>query len=347
MKLAITADVHLAAYRDTPERYHALEDIAHQAEVEAVEVLLICGDLFDRDFANYADFEQLCNAFPALQFWVLPGNHDAGLSSRALSGRNIRVFEKPEMVDAGRQMLLIPYEQSCELGEKIAGYAGSLSAGKWVLFSHGDYLQGNSVQHASETGRYMPLARADLERYRPVRAFLGHIHAAADGEVCYPGSPCGLDISETGPRRFLVYDTATNTLSGRTVNTDVLYDSLEFTILPVGDEESYIQDTLRLWLATRRLTEYKEKARLRVRVTGYSRNRSALLQVIEKELTGYRMYHDESVDISGVAVTADYQKIDIAEKTRSAVMEMVLPASPDEPDHDMVLQKALQVIFGG
>ena len=42
MKLAITADVHLRSFEETPERYLALEDIFKQAKAEKAETVLIC-----------------------------------------------------------------------------------------------------------------------------------------------------------------------------------------------------------------------------------------------------------------------------------------------------------------
>ena len=36
--------------------------------------------------------------------------------------------------------------------------------------------------------------------------------------VTYPGSPQGLDISETGKRRFIIYDTKTDEISAFKVN---------------------------------------------------------------------------------------------------------------------------------
>jgi hypothetical protein len=43
MKIAITADVHLSTYKETPERYHALEDILRQSISENVDALFACG----------------------------------------------------------------------------------------------------------------------------------------------------------------------------------------------------------------------------------------------------------------------------------------------------------------
>lgn len=89
MKIAITADVHLSSYKETPERYHALRDILQQAVSASLDAVLICGDLFHQNFNNYKDFEKLANDFQKMEIWILPGNHDAKVSSRSLTGKNL------------------------------------------------------------------------------------------------------------------------------------------------------------------------------------------------------------------------------------------------------------------
>jgi len=58
MKVAITADVHLRTKEGYPERYNALRDILNQIQVEHINFLFIAGDLFDKEFHDYSDFEK-------------------------------------------------------------------------------------------------------------------------------------------------------------------------------------------------------------------------------------------------------------------------------------------------
>jgi DNA repair exonuclease SbcCD nuclease subunit len=350
VKLAITADVHLKTEKEVPERYNALRDILRQCAAEGITTLVICGDLFDHDFSNYADFEKLCAAHAGIQFWLLPGNHDAGLSSRNLTGKNIEVFSQAATREVdGRQLLFLPYKPDSQMGEQLAEFSDRLAAGKWVLFSHGDYLQGRHTAHESEEGSYMPLTRDDLQRYHLSRVFLGHIHAASESDagVIYPGSPCGLDISETGSRHYYIYDTGSGNHVSRQVQTDVVYGSLALMVLPVDDEAARAASEVKNWLVTSGLAEQKKKACLRVKVAGYCRDRSALLKAVEDELAGYRKYDSTGVDISELSTTIDPQRSDIAEKARAEISAMGLVDGPNEPDVNQVLQQALKVIFEG
>ena len=59
MRISVTADVHLRTRAEHSERYNALENIFEQTITEGIENLLIAGDLFDKDFRSYSEFEEL------------------------------------------------------------------------------------------------------------------------------------------------------------------------------------------------------------------------------------------------------------------------------------------------
>lgn len=83
MRIAITADNHLADKNKYPERYAALEDILRQVKAEKVKNLFVAGDLFDKEFRNYKEFEALCKKYLQVQLHIVPGNHDIGISEKA------------------------------------------------------------------------------------------------------------------------------------------------------------------------------------------------------------------------------------------------------------------------
>ena len=346
MKLAITADVHLRSFEETPERYLALEDILKQAKAEKAETVLICGDLFDANFSNYTDFEKLTKAFPDMQIWIIPGNHDIRLSSRSLAGKNIRIFEKPELIGDGLKFLLVPYMAGKTMGEVIANHASELDAREWVLCGHGDWLEGRRNPNPHEPGTYMPLTRSDLDQYQPAHVFLGHIHAMQDEPIHYPGSPCGLDITETGQRRFLLFDTETNVVESKPVETKVTYQDCTLTILPVEDEAAYVHDLAEefkeRWIADQ---PNLKKTLVRIKVQGVTQDISALKKVLQEEFKGCKFYKDEGFDTDDLRVSLDQNLIRIAESVQEKIDALPLPASPDEPDHEQVLLRSLALIF--
>ena len=59
MKIAITADLHLAPRKEHPERYRALENIFEQIETEPIQHLAVAGDLFHADLQDSSESEAL------------------------------------------------------------------------------------------------------------------------------------------------------------------------------------------------------------------------------------------------------------------------------------------------
>ena len=141
MKIAITADVHL---RDGhPERYNALENICEQSVARNVEHLIIAGDLFDQETGNYSEFESLCGAYSKLQFHIIPGNHDPGISSKNVTGKNIHVYTRPIFQEIGSaRFLLVPYEEGKSMGEGVASVRNMIGGEPWILVGHGDFYGG-------------------------------------------------------------------------------------------------------------------------------------------------------------------------------------------------------------
>lgn len=348
MKIAITADAHLRSYKETPERYHALKDILQQAVTSFLDAVLISGDLFDKDFNNYSDFEKLANEFPNLNIWILPGNHDSGVSSRSLVGKNLRIFEKVEVIKDDISFLLVPYQSETTLGEVIARHMEFLTPKRWALFGHGDWLDGIRTPNPLEPGTYMSLTRNDLDRYQPARTFLGHIHARLDGPIYYPGSPCGIDITETGQRSFLVFDSDTCNVERRSIHTDVIYHIANILILPVEDETTYLHKIISAekdkWKVN---NDDIARTKIRVKIRGYTKNKSALNAFLLDEFKGFAFYKDEALDIGQVTSTFDLNKIKIAENVKEKIENLKLNPSPDEPDRDQILMESLKLIFEG
>lgn len=346
MKIAITADAHLTSYKETPERYHALKDIFEQAVSTSLDVVLISGDLFNKDFNNYSDFEKLANEFPRLNIWILPGNHDSGISSRSLVGKNLRIFEKVEIIKDDISFLMVPYQPGTTMGELIARQMEFLSPKQWALFGHGDWLEGIRTPNPLEPGTYMSLTRADLDRYQPIKVFLGHIHGKSDSPIYYPGSPCGIDITETGKRSFLIFDSNTGNVERRPVHTDVIFHIANLLIMPVEDEAAYIHKIVSVekdkWKVNH---DDIFRTKIRVKAQGYTKDKSVLNALLMDEFNGFSFYKDEAPDIGQVSMTVDLNKIKIAEQVKEKIEHMELNPSSDEPDKEQILIESLKLIF--
>lgn len=351
MRIAITADLHLTSRERHPHRFETLENILPLMKAEGIETLIIAGDLFDASRRDYSDFEQLCakEQYRDLQLLIIPGNHDPGINNRRIAAENVRVIDVPTLHDLeDRQFLFLPYEQGKTMGEALAQMAPDLRADHWVLIAHGDWAQGLWQPNPTEPGVYMPLTRRDIELYRPARVFLGHIHKPMDAPpVHYVGSPCGLDITEQGRRRCLLYDTDSNDLQPLAHETPVLYFDETFVILPVADEAAYLREQIasriRMWALT---PEEKARAQVRVKIVGYSADRAALRPTLREAFDGFRFYEDSQPNIDDVLYSDDLERHYIAEQVRAEVEQVALPDGVDAPGSDEVLLEALRIIYG-
>jgi exonuclease SbcD len=353
MKVALTSDLHLTDPSRHPERYDALQNILCQTMEEGAQTLVIAGDLFDSTVQNFRAFEETCGGERSaeLDIFVIPGNHDAQLRQTAVAMKNIHVIEEPEVryLDPdGLPFLFLPYKDGTSMGERIEPFSAQLTAFQWVLVSHGDWLESRQEINPFEYGVFMPLTRQDIQRYQPLKVFLGHIHKPYISErICYMGSPCGLDISECGLRRFLLFDTESQTYDERYVNTRHIYFDEVCIVLPVEDEEKYIQEwaqnTIQAWGIR---PEHIECVQVRVRARGYTADRQRLGAILKKCFSDFRFYQDKDPDVSEVRLAGDLERNYISNKVREVLKELEWSDSLDEPNQDEILLAALQTIYG-
>ncbi len=348
MKIAITADVHLRTRESHPERYNALENILVQIESEHINTLFIAGDLFDKDFHNYSDFETLCKKHPSIQIYILPGNHDPDISEKKIAGENIHIYTEPAVKAFNDSVFLfIPYKEKTKMGENIAEYESDLKGKKWVLVSHGDYYGGLKELNPLEPGTYMPFSRMDKERFSPEVVLLGHIHKACQQEnVYYAGSPCGMDINETGKRRFLIYDTDGSDITPMIVATDFFYFNETFVNVPMENEIALLRREI-----DKRIQSWEiepsdhSKIRVRVDVRGYAMDRSAILAVVKETFDDFTYYNGEGPCIDRLSTSSDRQLNAIAGRAIELINELDWDFGGGEPAVEQVIESALSAIY--
>lgn len=353
MKIAITADLHLTTRKDHPERFQALENILQQMTKHKIDTIIIAGDLFDVESRNYAELDALCKheKYKNIQFYIIPGNHDARIKSAMFAAENVTIFSEPKIHTfdtTGLPFLFLPYEKDKTMGDEIASSISELPSHEWILIGHGDWVEGMRDSNPLEPGVYMPLTRTDIESYRPLQVVLGHIHKPTDTETLhYPGSPSPLDITETGKRGFLVADTETGTVQPQTLESVIIYFDESFFVLPLEDENAYlksqIESRIKIWNLTE---EQKARVQIRVKVRGYTTNKQALAQVLRQGLVGFRFYKDEDPDLSDVFISADTERAEIANRVAKVIDNLERAQGEQQPKKEQILLEALHVIYG-
>ncbi|MFQ5650076.1 MAG: exonuclease SbcCD subunit D [bacterium] len=353
MKIAITADLHLTTQKKNPDRFHALQAILERLVQSAVRVLILAGDTFDESSRNYAEFERVCQQpeFRHIRLLLIPGNHDHDLDANALAAENVEVITegRTEMFSRdGLPFLLLPYVPAKTMGEEIARHAGGLPTNRWVLVGHGDWTAGMHEPDPVEPGTYMPLTRVDIEKFKPRLVVLGHIHKPTDSNrVIYPGSPCGLDIRETGRRRFVLIDADSGDVQLQAVTSDFIYFNEAFVVVPGEHELEYVTGQIEKCIGNWSLADSEiDKVRIQVKFSGYTSNKRALLDTVQQSLQKFHFYKDGEPDLSEVFVADDPNRAEIARRVSERIERMNLAPFHRPPTKAAILLQALHAIYG-
>ncbi len=353
MKIAITADIHLTSREKNPERFHGLENILDKLIEQNIGILIIAGDLFDASCKSPGEFEELIvkKKYAEIMIYIIPGNHDPLVSEGTFTLKNITYISKPVKLELDENLpfVFLPYKNSSSVGETLATNVFSLDSNSWYLVSHGDWLSGSPLRNDYENGLYMPLSSRDLLLYKPRKAFLGHIHIPTDSAIVhYPGSPCGLDPTESGFRSFLVFDSLSGKTSRVRVDSDFIFFNEAITIIPLNDEESYLRNLLEFKINNWDLNEENRmKARVRIVARGYSTDREKIVKVILDILKGYTLVDQNQPDVTKVNISTDTMRAQIAQSVQRDAQLLEFRQHPDEPTQDDIVLSAMSTIYGG
>ncbi|GAB3354867.1 DNA repair exonuclease [Giesbergeria giesbergeri] len=227
MKFIHAADIHLdsplrglSAYPDAPaERLRtatrdALEQLVSRAMDEAVDFMVIAGDLYDGDWRDFNTGLFLVRQMGRLRqagidVYLLYGNHDADseITKRLELPDNVHVFSSSKA-----QTLRIPplqvalhgrsFKQAATTENLAASYPPPVPGWFNIGVLH-TALEG-STSHAS----YAPCSVAELDAKGYQYWALGHVHTqwVRQGEptIAFPGNLQGRHIRETGPHGALL-----------------------------------------------------------------------------------------------------------------------------------------------
>lgn len=267
MKFIHAADIHLdsplsglAAYKDAPADLlrtvtrDAFTKLVDEAIEEAVDFMVIAGDLYDGSWKDYNTGHFFCREMGRLNIAGIPvyllfGNHDADseMTKRLTLPRNVHQFESRKANTFLIEDLKVAlhgrsYKDAATVENLAASYpapvAGWLNIG--VLHTA---LEGNS-EHAN----YAPCSLAELNAKSYQYWALGHVHEHAILQkspwVVFPGNLQGRHIRETGERGAIIV-TADET--GIQSVERLLVDVLRWHMVDVdASDANTLEDVVRL-----------------------------------------------------------------------------------------------------
>lgn len=202
----------------------AFDNLVSQALAEAVDFVIIAGDLFDGDWKDMGTGLYFARAMGRLNqaripVFLLAGNHDAAsvLSRTIPWPENVRSFasRKPEthLVEG---LGVAVHGQSFANAAVVDNLAGAYPQALPHIFNIG-------VLHTALGGRpghfgYAPCSLDDLRGRGYDYWALGHVHAQEivnrDPYVVFPGNIQGRNIRETGPKGALIVEVADRQVVG-------------------------------------------------------------------------------------------------------------------------------------
>lgn len=352
MEIAITADIHLKTKAETPERYNALENILKELKQREIYELIIAGDTFDKDFSNYHDFSSLCGKYTDIHITIIPGNHDPEIEKKFFTADNLEIIDKPLIKKmGGLDVLFLPYNSSKTMDEVLTDYFyNNNKPDRWLLLGHGDYITVSRQINPYEPGFYMPISSKTIDKFNPLNVILGHIHKSSElGRVIYPGSPFGLNITETGKRKFIIYDTKTNNIEKAFIQTDIIYLIESILTYPIDDEtvslKGRIDQIIENWGFTK---EELSKVKLRLIIKGFTKDLNGLKYIISNQLEerGVSLYDAEGLDLSSIKVMKDIdeERITLLDKVKGKIDDIQLQSV--ETSKDKIIEKTMELIFG-
>jgi len=221
MKILHTADLHLIEYGD--ERWKTLEKLLKIGKKNRIDVLVISGDLFDKDIKAESLRIQIREVFTDKGFKILiiPGNHDSiVLKEEGLDfGKDAFILtEKPFELNEVR-FIGLPYEatEGERLTTKIKSLKKQLKNDRTnILLYHGELLDiffsRNDFGEEGES-RYMPVKLSYFKDLNINYVLAGHFHTRFDMRLIepgkyfvYPGSPVSITRREIGQRYVNLFE---------------------------------------------------------------------------------------------------------------------------------------------
>jgi len=220
VKILHTADIHLREYKD--ERWEALEQIVEVGKRNQVDILTICGDLFDKDIDAENLRPKIREIFSNIPFKVLiiPGNHDADSYKGGMYfGEDVFILTGSPFEYGDVRIIGMPFEpiQGQNLLGKIRALKEALTPDKKnILLCHGELLDvffSGADFGAEGEERYMPFKLSYFEGLNIDYVLAGHFHSKFDdrrlkngGYFVYPGSPVSITQRETGQRKVNLFE---------------------------------------------------------------------------------------------------------------------------------------------
>ena len=224
MKILHTADTHLKEHGD--QRWIALEEILKIGEKEKIDLMVVSGDLFDKN----TDAEKLRlhirNIFSHTNFDIIivSGNHDFNSYKDYMDfGDNVKIIKEINSPLQYKDVVIwgIPFKEGMDqkdMALTLFSLKEKIKPGKInILVLHCELILERSFSEedfGNEGGiNYMPVKLSSFNKLNFNYILAGHFHSKFNsfklgngGYFVYPGSPISITKKEKGKRAVNIFE---------------------------------------------------------------------------------------------------------------------------------------------
>jgi len=230
----------------------AFSDITDAAGKENVDLLLICGDLYEHDYIKRSTLHFVCSQFEKIRdisVIIIPGNHDP-----LVPGCGYKSIEWPPNVH-------ILSDGCCFRGledKEIRVYSGIPAEAPFIGSPYINIIMLHGTPDMPfDKGAYNHVSCRELSETFADYIALGHFHtmkraAGEYGNIFNPGSPEPLGFDEEGSHGFFLVS-INKTSSGKcTINADFIerqcrsYKNIRLDVSGCRSDEEIIEKALKL-----------------------------------------------------------------------------------------------------
>ncbi|WP_286908288.1 metallophosphoesterase family protein [Clostridium sp. UBA1652] len=330
----------------------SFESLINIVKEEDVEILLLCGDIFDNKCIKKSTLEFLKDRLESInktKVFIVAGNHDP-LNDRSFYNlltwpENVHIFSNDMEAVVLEDLKTVVYGKSFSSNYEKA----SLLKGFQVPVEHKEYINimalHGEIARGEQENEYNPLTLEEIRNSKLDYLALGHRHGFSnikrEGETfyAYSGCPEGRGFDELGEKGIIIGEVykGYNNLKFRAISQRV-YELIEVDLTGINSQEEILRSIISSVDEKKRVKNFY-KVILKGEVYSDLPINIKKLQYRLKEMFYYIKIIDETT------VKLDYDIVKNENSLRGIFLRKVYKRLEEEPENKEALERALKLAF--
>lgn len=330
----------------------SFESLINIVKEDQVEILLLCGDIFDNKCIKKSTLEFLKDRLESInktKVFIVAGNHDP-LNDRSFYNlltwpENVHIFSNDMEAAVLEDLKTVVYGKSFSSNYEKT----SLLKGFQVPVEHKDYINimalHGEIARGEQENEYNPLTLEEIRNSKLDYLALGHRHGFSnvkrEGETfyAYSGCPEGRGFDELGEKGIIIGEVykGYNNLKFRAISQR-MYELIEVDLTGINSQEEILRSIISSVDENKRVKNFY-KIILKGEIYSDLPINIKKLQYRLKELFYYIKIIDETT------VKLDYDMVKNENSLRGIFLRKVYKKLEEEPENKESLERALKLAF--